>query len=77
MIGQSGGVLDEIIFDVFTSNLNQQGSKSSGTTNNDPNVMKALDIHYGPRLQKTLKRASKKDASRIELHLRNFNHDVL
>lgn len=55
LVDMDGGLLDDLIYEVFTTNQRHKGSAfKSEKYKNDPLIAKALDIHYGPRLRRNL-----------------------
>lgn len=58
----SGDALDEITYEVFTTEDSHAGSRSTERDESlDPLFAKALDIHYGPRLRRILRKLTDAD----------------
>ena len=74
----AGGVLDDFIYEVFTTDLDHQGEKSkSQKYDGDPLIAKALNIHYGPRLRKNLLPLSDKEKIEIEPFISKLKLSVM
>lgn len=55
LVEMSGGSLDDLTFELFTTNTSQLGSANkSGASEQTLLFAQALDIHYGPRLRQDL-----------------------
>lgn len=55
LVDMSGGVLDDLVYEVFTTNMDRQGDRTNEDKYKDNLLIaKALNIHYGPRLRKNL-----------------------
>lgn len=59
LIDMSGGVFDEITYEVFTTDKSDQARNSPKSKySGDPKMAKAFEIHYGPNLKRYLKKVS-------------------
>ena len=77
LIDAVGGALDEITYEVFTTDGSAFGSKFTAEKYGDSSFAKALDIHYGPKKRRQLKKLIAKTelqdaAERIEFIRRNM-----
>ena len=61
LVDMAGGVLDELTYEIFTTNKQQLGSATKARDDtHDQLFAKTLDIHYGPRLKHHLGPVSNK-----------------
>ena len=71
LVEMNGGVLDELTYEVFTTDKNDKGRVID--IGNEAGTMllnKALDVHYGPRLRRHLRAiTNSKDISRVSYKL--------
>ena len=60
LIDMAGGHFEEMVFEIFTTDKDHQGSKSKNRTiGKDPNMAKAFELHYGPKLRRHISKVSK------------------
>lgn len=77
LIDAVGGALDEITYEVFTTDTSTFGSKFTKEKYGDSSFAKALDIHYGPKKRRQIERLAQGQkldevSERIELIQRNM-----
>lgn len=56
LIDAVGGALDEITYEVFTTDASTLGSKYTKEKYGDSSFTKALDIHYGPKKRRKIEK---------------------
>ncbi|MFN3171245.1 MAG: hypothetical protein ACE37E_11190 [Hyphomicrobiales bacterium] len=73
LVDAAGGVFDRLRYEVFTTDLGQQG-RLDKSSRYGGDFAKALELHYGPKLRRDLERISNQDeVATIKEYIGNFN----
>ena len=78
LIDASGGPLDELTYEVFTTEKEALSSKKTSEKYGSAAFAKALDIHYGPKKRRTLTKLSKgAELNEIERRFELFRREMV
>lgn len=79
LIEMYGGVFDELTYEIFTTDKEQQGSRQVDHKYADfPEFAEALEIHYGPRLRKHLSKVTdRKEIDQISNRIGKMKLELL
>lgn len=78
LINSSGGVLDDLSFETFTTDKMALGGIKTTERYGDPSFIDALSIHYGPKKRRALERITQNDEfERIKLRIDRIRRRML